>query len=226
MDRHKLAYLAAGLALIAGLGAARVDAQGAAPAAAAPAAAAPAPVTAPCPTPAEAALIAAAYAKSPQPMPFAAAPALKLPEVVVASGLPGELGRAVAGSHFRAVWDSLRAWPSATIMIRKGGNIFEVGSRVPGGEPSKRSSYFNLDHDFPISGHLRPDLLTAIEGVRLASGEGFVRGVFFYDGSGESVFGVFLQAEGAEPDAAAIAAFDKTWALLQSLPQRCPRGGG
>jgi putative heme iron utilization protein len=222
-----LPCLTAILVTCVGPAAHRASAQDSAAHGGAPAAgAASTPAPAPCPTAAETARIAAAYAKAPAPMPFAAAPALQLPEIVVASGLPPALGLSVAGSHFAAVWKSLGDWPAATVMIRKGGSVFEVSTRIPGGEPSKRSNYFNLGHAFPFSGHLRSDLLTAIQGVKLEGGEGALRGVFFFDASGESVFGVFLPGEGATPDVAAVAAFDRTWALLQSLPPRCPHGAG
>jgi putative heme iron utilization protein len=181
------------------------------------------PTKAPCPTPEESRRISELYAKSPAPMTFAAAPQLKLTEVIVAGGLPRSLGTGVDGAHFREIWASLTEWPSAMVLIMKGGNVFEITTRIPPGEPSKRSKYFNLD-DAALSGHLRPDLISAIHAVQLPAQEGQARGLLFYDEKGDSVFGVFL-AEGADPTAEQLAKFEQTWRLLQSLPQRCAAPG-
>ena len=183
-------------------------------------AAAPTP-PAPCPGADEARRIAEAYAGPAKPMPFAAAAKLKLPEVMVAGGLPPALGRGVDGTAFPAVWQSLTGWPTAMLLVLKGGNVFEFRSRILPGKPSTRSRYFNVDHGEPFSGHLRPDLVTAIHAVQMPGEEGAVRGVFFYDGSGESVFGVMLPEGSEAPEPAQLAAFERTWALLGTLPGRC-----
>jgi putative heme iron utilization protein len=185
---------------------------------AAPAAAMAADAT--CPDGPQTARIAAAYAGRIAPMPFVAAAELGLPEVVVAGGLPAALGYGVDGRSFPAIWRSLGAWPDAVVMIRKGANIFEIHTRVPTGKPSTRSKLFNLDHDGVLSGHLRPDLFTAIHAIQAPGPEGFMRGLFFFDGSGESVLGVFVPPA-ANPPPAQVAAFDKTLALLKTLPARC-----
>ena len=182
---------------------------------------APTTAAAACATTEEAAHITALYSKSPAPMPFQAQEELKLPESTIASALPGALATGIDGSHFRAVWDSLVRWETAMVMIRKGGNVFEVSTKIVAGEPSKRSKYFNLGHDSSFSGHLRPDLITSIYAVALPGREGLARGVFFYDAAGDSVFGVFLPGEGATPSAKAVADFENTWNLLKSLPARC-----
>jgi putative heme iron utilization protein len=174
-----------------------------------------------CATADEVARVAAMYSKGPAPMPFQAQEELKLPESTIASALPGALATGIDGSHFRAVWDSLVRWETAMVMIRKGGNVFEVTTKIVAGEPSKRSKYFNLGHESSFSGHLRPDLITSIYAVALPGREGLARGLFFYDAAGESVFAVFLPGEGATPSAKAIADFENTWGLVKSLPARC-----
>jgi putative heme iron utilization protein len=126
----------------------------------------------------------------------------------------------VDGGHFRAVWDSMTGWGEAMVLIQKGGNVFEIRSKIPAGEPSTRSKFFNLG-EAAFGGHLRPDLFAAIHILSLKGREGAVRGVFFYDGSGASVFGTFIGGEGAAATAQQVAAFEQTWALLRSLPRRC-----
>lgn len=91
-----------------------------------PLSAAAVPTKAPCPTPEESRRIGELYAKSPAPMTFAAAPQLKLAEVVVAGGLPRSLGTGVDGAHFREIWASLTAWPSAMLLVMKGGSVSAV----------------------------------------------------------------------------------------------------
>ncbi len=176
-----------------------------------------------CATPEQAARINALYSKGPAPMPFQSQEELKLPESTIASALPADLATGIDGTHFRAVWDSLATWDNALVMIRKGGNVFEVNTKIVAGEPSKRSKFFNLGHESSLSGHLRPDLIASIYAVALPGREGVARGVFFYDAAGESVFGVFLPGEGAEPSAAALAGFEKTRSVIRSLPARCAK---
>ncbi len=180
------------------------------------------PATAGCASGADAARVAAAYAARPAPMPFAAAPQLKLPESTVAGALPAGMGAGVDGTHFRAVWDSLAEWQDdALIMVMKGANIFEIHSKIPKGEPSTKSKFFNLGVA-SFTGHLRPDLIAAIHGLQLPGREGFVRGFAFYDEQGANVFSVFVGNEGGkEPTARQLGDFEKTWNLVKGLPQRC-----
>lgn len=178
------------------------------------------PPAAVCASPAEAARVRAKYASGPAPLPFQVAAELKLTESTIASALPPELSLGVDGTHFRAVWDSLTSWGETMILVQKGPNVIEIHSKIPAGEPSTRSKFFNLG-EAAFTGHLRPDLLTAIHIFSMKGREGMVRGVFFYDESGANVFGVFIGGEGAEPTAAQLAAFEQTWALFKGLPRRC-----
>ena len=173
-----------------------------------------------CASGADAQRVIELYAKTPAPMPFAAAPQLKLPEIQVAGAIPAAFNAGADGTQWRAVWDSLTQWDHAMVLILKGGNVFEISTRIAKGEPSTRSKFFNLG-EASLSGHLRPDLITAIHALKLPTKEGFARGVLFYDASGDSVYGVFLPGEGKEPPAEDIAKFDQTWNLVKGLPQRC-----
>lgn len=173
-----------------------------------------------CAAPADTARIRARYAGTPAPLPFQATRELGLSEAVISSALPQNLSLGVDGSHFRTVWDSVTGWGEALILIQRGAHVLEVHSPLPAGEPSTRSKFFNLGAA-PFTGHLRPDLLSAIHLVAIPGREGLVRGVFFYDADGAHVFGAFIGGEGTEPSAQQVAAFEKTWALVKSLPRRC-----
>jgi putative heme iron utilization protein len=173
-----------------------------------------------CATPVDAARIRAKYAQSPAPLPFQATRELGLNEAVISSALPDTLSLGVDGSHFRAVYDSVTGWGEALILIQRGAHVIEVHSPLPAGEPSTRSKFFNLG-EAPFTGHLRPDLMSAIHLVAIPGREGLARGVFFYDADGSHVFGAFIGGEGTEPTAQQVTAFEKTWALVKSLPRRC-----
>jgi putative heme iron utilization protein len=173
-----------------------------------------------CPSPADAARVRAKYASGPAPLPFQVAAELGLPESTIAAALPAELSLGVDGTHFGTVWDSLGGWGETMILILKGANVIEVHSKVPAGKPSTRSKFFNLG-EAAFSGHLRPDLVSAIHIFAMKGREGMLRGVFFYDASGANVFGVFVGGEGAEPEPGQLAAFEKTWSLFTGLPRRC-----
>jgi putative heme iron utilization protein len=177
-----------------------------------------------CATPEQVQAVRAAYASKPQPLTFMAAARLELAEAVVASALDPTQAVGVPGSEFPRVWASLGGWDKATTLIRQGGHVFEIASRVPAGKPSDRpgSKFFNLDRGTALNGHLRPDLVSAIYALRLEGAEGPLRGILFMDAAGSSVFGVFT-GEGPDQPPAVIAQFEQTWKLLESLPRACPR---
>jgi putative heme iron utilization protein len=74
-----------------------------------------------------------------------------------------------------------------------------------------------------LSGHLRPDLVSAIWAVSLEGREGPLRGVMFLDAAGATAFSVFLP-EGAQPTAGEAAQFAATRALIDAGPRVCPAG--
>lgn len=174
-----------------------------------------------CASAEQAASVRAIYAKAPVPPTFMAAAQLGVSEAIVASGLAGKETAGTTGASFAAVWESLAEWESATVVLLKGGQIFEVHGPVPAGAPSTQSQFFNLTPGGAgLGGHLRPDLIGAIYAVDLIGAQGPVRGVTFLDAAGDGIFGVYLP-EAAQPSPAADARFDKTKALISSLPRAC-----
>ncbi|MCL4792721.1 MAG: hypothetical protein KJ040_11795 [Gammaproteobacteria bacterium] len=174
-----------------------------------------------CATAGQKAQIAPLYAGNPVPAPFMAARKLGLPEAVIASALPVAQATGVSAAEFGKVWESLQGWDEALTLVLKGANVFEIHGRVPPGEPSTRSAFFNLKAaDAGLGGHLRPDLLGAIYAVNLNGPEGPMRGVTFLDQQGEGVFGVYLP-ESREPSPALVAQFDRTQALMAAMPRLC-----
>jgi len=186
----------------------------------------------PQPSPRPAALCATAdqakqvveyYKTAPGMLPPNAARALKLPEAVVVSGLPKDQVAVVSGAEFIKIWDTLTAWPDALALIMKGGHVFEITGKIKPGEASARSNFYNIAYGGGLGGHLRPDLVSTIAVFAIPGKEGAVmRGVQFYDGSGEAGFGVFVPGgEGGKPSPEIVAAFEKTLAAAKSLRPAC-----
>lgn len=175
-----------------------------------------------CATAAQSAKVREAYATPPAPPTFMAAGKLTLSEAVVLSALAGQGVTGTTGAGFAKVWASLQAWDDATVVLLKGGNVVEVRGRIPPGEPSTKSQFFNLKQDGAgLGGHFRPDLMGAIYAVELAGAQGPLRGVTFVDLAGESLFGVYLP-EGAGEKPELVAAFGRTRELIAGLPRACP----
>lgn len=146
-------------------------------------------------------------------------------EAAALSALPAERAVGVSGAAFAEVWKSLQAWPDAVTVITKADQVFEVHGRIPPGEPSKVSKYFNLDPKAPgITGHLRPDLYAAIYATSLPGRDRVEHGVLFFDPAGQLIFGVYVPNEHAAEDSRVLEAFRATSALIAAAPRPCPAG--
>jgi putative heme iron utilization protein len=175
-----------------------------------------------CATAAQAEAARALYAVTPHPAPFQAATKLGMPEAAVLSALPPERAVGTPGSSFGEVWASLAGWDRSLTLVLKGGQVFEIFGKVPAGEPSKKSRYFNLTYpQAGLGGHLRSDLIGSIYAVSLQGAEGPMRGIAFLDAEGADLFHVFLP-ESLGPTPAEVAQFEKTRAVVAGLPRACP----
>jgi len=180
-----------------------------------------------CATPDQVKQVQTYYAASPGAMPAIASRMLKLPDALIASALPADQAYGTSGAAFIRVWESLMAWDSPVVIVIKSGNVIEIRGRIPKGEPSKISNYFNVDEKGEgMSGHLRPDLMTTIYAVELPTktANAPLRGVLFFDAAGETVFGVYAAGESERGPAppALLGQFEKTRALIRSMPKLCP----
>jgi putative heme iron utilization protein len=174
-----------------------------------------------CASPEQAAKVQALYATDPVPPTFMGATKLGMSEGIVASAIPAKQVIGTTGAGFDAVWKSLQEWDDATAVVLKGGFVIEVRGRIPGGVPSTKSQFFNLKQDGTgLSGHLRPDLVAAIYAVDLVGAQAPLRGLTFLDAAGEGIFGVYLP-EGTDAKSPLVPQFEKTRALIASLPRVC-----
>jgi len=179
-----------------------------------------------CATAAQAKQVQDHYAANPGAMPAIATRALKLPDAVIASALPPDQVHGTSGAGFIPVWESMMAWDNPVVIIIKSGSVLEVRGKIGKGTPSKVSNYFNVEESGPgMGGHLRPDLVTAIYAVNLPTkaAEAPLRGILFFDGAGETVFGVFAagEAEGSPASPTLVAQFEQTRALVKSMSRIC-----
>jgi len=165
---------------------------------------------------------AALEGREPAPLGMVAA-SLKLPESLVASALPATQAHGVGAEHFQVIWRSIERWSDATTFITKGPNLFEIHGTVGRGEPSKRSSFFNIDREGPgLAGHLRPDLYSSIYVLQIPGTSSTLRGVVFFDLAGDSVFSVFVPGEGKPAPPKVIREFEATEDLIRKLSPICP----
>ena len=189
---------------------------------------APAPPAPPpmCATAAQVRQVQEYYAAKPGAMPAIATRELKLPDALIASALPPDQGYGTPGAGFIPVWESMMAWDYSVTIVIKSGSVIEIRGKIAKGTPSKISNYFNVDESgLGLSGHLRADLVTAIYAVDLPTKADNppLRGILFFDGAGDTVFGVYAagEGEGAAAPPALVAQFEKTRALIKSMPKVC-----
>jgi putative heme iron utilization protein len=178
-----------------------------------------------CASPEQAKKVQAAYQEVPGRLPFMVNKTLGLSEAQVASALPTDQAKGVSNAQFAAVWDSLSKWENAVVLILAGGHTIEVYGPIHKGDPSTRSKNFNLSPEGAgMSGHLRPDLVSAIYAVAIPGKDGAkTRGVMFMDGDGKAAFSAFLPSEGAPPTVAQVAQFEATWTAMKAMPSVCAK---
>jgi len=143
-------------------------------------------------------------------------------EAAVLASLPAELAVGTSGSAFHEVWKSLQEWPDSLTVIIKDGHVFEVHGRIAPGEASTVSRYFNLEPGAPgLTGHLRPDLVSAVYASSLAGRGRVEHGVLFLSLDGAVSFGVYVPNEHGEEDPGVAAAFERTRAAIAEMPRVC-----
>lgn len=174
-----------------------------------------------CASPAQAQAVREKIAASPRFQLAALASDMQLTEAAVAGALSPERSIGVSGRHFHEIWQALQGWEDAVFIVRKAGNVFEVHGKVHGGEPSKVSKYFNLEDGPGVSGHLRPDLISAIYSATLPGREGDEHGVLFYDETGSLAFEVYVPTTYKDPKSGVLAQFLAIRAQMEKLPRLC-----
>ena len=112
--------------------------------------------------------------------------------------LPAERRTRVAGDNFTKIWEMMRTWRDAQVVVEKAGSYFTTRGRLPEGAPSVfGSKFFNLNpNTLHIGGHLRPDAIAAIYAAKVPSTEGEYGAVLAFDVNGEAIFRVLSIPDG------------------------------
>ena len=151
-----------------------------------------------CATPGERTQVADALRKGAKMLPLLGAPAVKMTEGKFMSAMGDDHRVGVQPSQFPAVWDLMRTWKDPQVTIRKEESVFLVrGPLAPGGMSVLGTPWFNLDlNTVHLTGHLRPDKVSAIFAAKV-DGEGGdkVGIVFFYGQDGTEIFSVTANAD-------------------------------
>ena len=156
---------------------------------------------------------------------------LDVPELVIASGLPEDQSIGTAGSPqvVKDIWKSIDAWGGKTavkLVLTSGGkHAFAFPSLVPITQPEDKSGYLDVyaDGGKGVHAHLQVAHVKAIYATDIPGKEAGrrTRAISFFGADGQLVLGVYASIAAETPDPAAIAAFAKTWSLIQSLPRVC-----
>jgi putative heme iron utilization protein len=178
-----------------------------------------------CATPEQAKQVQELYQKGGM-LPMIANRTLKMNDAIIASALPAGQAVGTSAKNFPAIWNELAGMEGVTLVM-KGGNVYEIRGKIPKGEPSKSSQYFNIENDVGLSGHLRPDLYGAIYALAIPGRipNSVSRGIMFVDReTGDSAFMIApgLVREGTTPPPAVLAQFEKVTATIKSFPPACP----
>ena len=164
------------------------------------------------------------YAENPGVSPVVAARQLGLPDAAIGSALPEDQAAGTDKHGFGEIWTALTKWQTAIVIVTKGADVIEVFSPISAGEWSEDGSRFNLSHDHPLAGHLRPGTYSSIYAYRIPGKDGAVtRGVIFYDQSGATVFAVMMSGKGPPAPPEEAAKFDALMSLVRSLPAVCQK---
>ena len=162
------------------------------------------------------------YQENPGTLPMMAMRSLNLSESQVLDSLPPTLVAAADGSAFEVVWNLLTGWNNVMFLLVIDGHVIEVTSDFPGGTPSTRSSYFNLEGDAALHGHLRPDRVGAIYALDLSSeGSTTARAIIFTNTKGVASFSLYVSGPEREATDAEIARFESLKQQIEEMPGPC-----
>jgi putative heme iron utilization protein len=184
-----------------------------------------------CATPEQRRLISKLYESQPVAPPLVIEQSLHVPEQVVISALPSDRAALTSGEHLDPIWQSMSRWRGAAIfVISRNGTVLKFRSAVPATQPSPpprpptaglyvvgqgAQSADGLEAQFPV------DRVAAIGAISLQAATSATRAVLLFDAAGQPIVGVYASLGDADQSAERAADFERTWALLRSLPALC-----
>jgi len=163
------------------------------------------------------------------PMPIPARQ-FNVPETLIVSALPADqfVGTPGEPERVREIWHSIDAWgedtPVRLVFAVDGAHTFNFPSLVPFTQPDDDSGFQDIyaDGGAGVHGHLFRPLVKAVYAAQIPKGDGtFTRTISFYNGDGGLILGVYASEPGKDANADAVAGFESTWALLETMPRIC-----
>lgn len=154
-----------------------------------------------------------------------------VPEFVIASGLPASLstGTAVTPDQVKTIWSSIDSWGAKTqvkLVVTPGSkHAFAFPSLVPITQKDAKDGYIDVyaDEGRGVHSHIQLDQVAAVYATELADAKpGFkTRAISFFGADGHLVIGVYASIKSDPFDDKAVAGFERTRALIASMPRIC-----
>jgi len=154
-----------------------------------------------------------------------------VPEFAIASGLPAALsiGTAVTPEQVKTIWSSIDAWGATTrvsLVVTPGSkHAFAFPSLVPITQKDAKDGYIDVyaDEGRGVHSHIQLDQVAAVYATELADPKpGFkTRAISFFGPDGHLVIGVYASIKSDPFDDKAVAGFERTRALIASMPRIC-----
>lgn len=191
----------------------------------------PAPATN-CATPEQAEKIRTYYTSERPGVPLAVASrAFEVPEAIIASALPPEQSIGVDASPeiTGEIWRSIESWGAATnvtlVITPSSQHAFAFPSLVPVNQDDNADGYLDVyaDSGNGVHSHIQIKYVSKIfaSDITTAEANRRTRGVSFFSSDGHLIIGVYASINKDAFDLAAVTGFDRTWALIGTMPRAC-----
>ncbi len=156
---------------------------------------------------------------------------LGMKEFTFASALPSDvsIGAWITGNAVAELWKSIDAWGKDT-MVRvvispQSEHAFSLYGKVPTTQSIADPGYLDVyaDEGRGIHSHIQLDKIAAVYATDLPSDDPSrrTRGINFYDHLGHNVIGIYASIMRYDPDPAAIEGFNRTRAIIETMPRAC-----
>jgi|GEM_PF-651451 len=156
--------------------------------------------------------------------------ALKLPEALIASALQPEqhIGVKADAKRIKDIWTTIDQWGEETnvrlVFTMGGSHVFDFPSNVPIRQEDLDDGWLDIfaDQGDGVRGHLWLDQIKTVYAINLPGSDGTpTRAISFYAADGSLIIGVYASISTKSYDKAVEPGFEKTWALLKTLPKAC-----
>ncbi|MEM9570373.1 MAG: ChuX/HutX family heme-like substrate-binding protein [Pseudomonadota bacterium] len=157
---------------------------------------------------------------------------LALPELLVVTGLPPEqaIGTQMTPEILKDVWTSMDAWGEQasvrTVFTMGGEHVLEFPGYIPVRQADLDDGWLDIyaDGGAGVHGHLWLNRVGSAHAIERANkNKQLFRSISFYAPEGHLIMGVYASVPGTPADPKAVEGFERTRALLASMPRLCER---